>query len=209
MNIGDTINRLTLIEIDLKSKDKHKKWICKCECGKIISVRQNQLKQGIVYSCGCYAREKSKLRLLTHGQSRSDLYHVWISMKGRCYSKGNHAYENYGKRGITICEEWKNNFMSFFDWANNNGYKEKLTIERIDNDKDYCPDNCKWISINEQAKNKRNNVVFLVDGKLKYQAQICSELNMAHSTFSNRIKRGWDIEKIINTPPRKLNKESR
>ena len=133
-------------------------WKCKCDCGKISYVSIVNLTHNITRSCGCLHKETMILLKTTHNLSRTKIYKVWRGMKSRCYNKNNKAYKHYGGRGITVCEEWKNDFMSFYNWANDSGYKQGLTIERINNDGDYCPKNCSWVTQSDQCRNQRTTV---------------------------------------------------
>lgn len=127
-------------------------WECKCECGNIIRVEGQHLKDGTIVSCGCYRRKNSKEKATKHGKRFTKLYMVWTSMGQRIHNPRNKEFKNYGGRGIKRCEEWED-FLTFEKWAFAHGYREGLTIERIDVNGDYCPQNCTWIPLEEQGKN--------------------------------------------------------
>lgn len=174
----------------------HNKWLCKCDCGNEVSCFQYNLERGTSTSCGCkrscYARQKRNC----HGESTSTLYKKWSSMKTRCENSANAGYKYYGGKGIKICDEWQE-FWNFREWAYANGYKDGLTIERIDINGDYCPQNCKWISAYEQASNKRNNSFIEYGGKKQTASQWARELGIGKDTITYRIRAGWSPEECL------------
>lgn len=132
-------------------------WNCKCKCGKETIVYSDKLKTGHTKSCGCLKRQKTIERNYRHGLYGTRLYSIWHDMNTRCYYEKTKCYKYYGGRGITICDEWKNNFVNFYNWAINNGYKDNLSIDRIDVNGNYEPSNCRWATMQEQQLNKRNS----------------------------------------------------
>ena len=151
---GFKFGRLTVIE-RAATVNKHTMWLCKCDCGKEIIVDAYNIKTGHTLSCGCLQRERTSKANTIHGKRITRLYRIWVCMKNRCYQQSYHAFKHYGGRGITVCGEWLNDFQAFYEWSMANGYKENLTIDRIDNDKGYSPSNCRWVTMKEQNKNKR------------------------------------------------------
>lgn len=147
---GKKFGRLTVIE-----RYDAKTWKCICDCGNTTYSDGYQLRKGITQSCGCYHRDICGNQHRKHGLSRTRLYRIYYKMKERCYRPSNDNYKYYGALGITICDEWLNDFSAFANWSMANGYSEILTIDRKDNVKGYSPDNCRWITIQDQQKNKR------------------------------------------------------
>lgn len=177
-------------------------WECQCDCGKHIIVRSNSLVMGKTKSCGCLNREKPSNNI-THNMSNTKIYSIYKGILARCRNPNVQNYSHYGGRGITVCEEWmgKNGFENFYDWAIKNGYKEGLTIERINVDGNYCPQNCKFIPFNEQAFNKSNS--YIVDGISV--AKLARKRNVVPPNISReRCKRGWSLEDAVSIPIMKL-----
>ena len=134
-----------------------------------------------------------------HGLSKTRLHRIWHSMYCRCYYKSTNQYKNYGGKGIKVCEEWKHieGFINFYNWAIKNGYDEKLTLDRIDNGKDYCPENCRWTTIKEQSNHRTNNVLYTYKGETKTSKQWCEEYGISQTTLKDRLNRGWTLEQAL------------
>ena len=135
----------------------------------------------------------------THGQKGTKLYNTWRGMRNRTRNKSHRQYKDYGGRGIKVCDEW-NSFENFYKWAMENGYKEGLSIDRINNDKDYCPENCKFSTRIEQANNKRNNHILTFCGKSQNLEQWSKEKGLTRGTIYSRLRKGWSVEKTLGTP---------
>lgn len=155
---GKKFGRMLVLSRAANDRGGRAKWNCVCDCGTMKDVASYDLRSGHTTSCGCIGRERAAQRLETHGLSNggdktSPVYNVWSKMKGRCYSKGNNRYYRYGARGITVCENW-HDFQNFHDWAMSNGYEKGLQIDRIDNNGNYCPENCRWVDVATNCRNR-------------------------------------------------------
>ena len=138
-----------------------------------------------------------KLKLHFHGKSGTRLYKIWTSMKARCYCKSDTNYSFYGGRGITVCNEWKLDFMDFYNWAIENNYDEKLTIERIENNERYEPSNCKWVTMKEQSHNRRNNRKITVNGITKIQKTWADDIGISDVCIIQARNQGKNVEEYI------------
>ena len=203
---GNRYGRLVAIKPISKIPGKYH-WECQCDCGNTCIVNGAYLRNGKTKSCGCLKEE-----VLKNGANRNAsllsgtrLYHIWFGMKSRCDREKNQAYERYGKRGIAVCDEWngKDGFIRFYEWAMNNGYDESLSLDRIDNDGGYSPDNCRWTTEKVQANNRRSNRRFEVNGEIKTLAELCEEYHVSYQMVQNRVNRGWNIIDALTMPPKR------
>jgi hypothetical protein len=193
--IGMRFGRLVVVDKVDNDEHGHNRYLCKCDCGNEKIIRGSSLKNGNTKSCGCYQKEISSSRKPSgaiHYMSNTKLYSVWSNMKYRCYDIKNREYKRYGMRGIIICNEWKNDFISFYNWAINNGYQDNLTIDRKDNDGNYEPNNCRWITNQEQCNNKRNNRLITINGQTKNLAEWSKISGINRDTLIGRINRNWN-----------------
>lgn len=191
--VGQHINHLTVISKYGKSKDNRILWLCKCDCGNEAYITTSNLLNGHNKSCGCL-----------HGRNmirtKERLYSIYKCMKTRCFYNSHKSYSNYGGRGITICKEWLDDFMNFYNWAIDNGYDDNLTIDRIDTNGNYEPSNCRWVTMKEQERNRRNTIWIYYNGQTKPLAQWAEDYNIKYATLKQRIFRNkWSIEKALLT----------
>lgn len=202
---GQRFGRLTVIsraENYIKPNGhKESAWNCRCECGNEVIVTRTNLKRA--RSCGCLKNRCISESKITHGLSDSRIYRIWRNMKSRCYNPNVDRYKQYGGRGITICDEWRDSFESFYKWTIDNGYSDGLSIDREDVNGDYTPDNCRWISMDKQADNKSNSRLFEYNGEARTVSEWSKILGISRDIIWNRIKRGWDIERVFTQPIRK------
>lgn len=175
-------------------------WLCRCECGTFRIVSGSNLRGGKSNNCGCVRREKLEKRNTIHGGCGTRLYGIWCSIKDRTTNKNTPAYRWYGKRGISMCPEWQS-FEKFRIWAKNSGYGAHLTIDRIDNDGNYEPNNCRWVTPKQQANNTRKNRMITYNGETHTVSEWAEITGIKRSTISNRINRDeWEIKKALTTP---------
>lgn len=204
---GQRFGRLTVIKRApdhfTKSGTRITMWNCICDCGKEKDVTANALRKGVTRSCGCYSNEvKSKLlserntvNAKLYGVSHERLFPVWSAIRRRCYSTNDDFYSIYGGRGIVMCEEWKNNYPAFRNWALSSGWKEGLSIDRIDNNGPYCPENCRWATAKEQANNRRSNRRFSAFGETLNIQQWSERLGIPYNRLRYRlVQRGMSVQ---------------
>lgn len=184
---GKRFGRLLVIGCAGKNQSNQTKWSCLCDCGNTITALGYNLKNGNTKSCGCLQKDIMKTQLLKHGKTGSRLFNTWLHMKQRCNNPNDRAYKNYGARGITVCDEWQNDFEAFYTWATTSGYSDNLTIDRIDNNGSYSPENCRWITIQEQQGNKRDNVRVTFNGQIKTVSEWAREFNCRTSAVYREI----------------------
>ncbi len=183
-----------------------------CSCGNTKDYFFNNLRRGNTTSCGCYQKEiiakVNSRHGLTSRTNKHPLYHVYCSMKERCYNKKTRSYKNYGLRGIVVCDEWLNDFISFFNWAVNNGWQLGLLLERIENNGNYEPSNCRWATSKEQARNKSNNIFLTAFGETKCLMDWSKDTRcvMSLNGLWLRIKKGWNDKDAITTPSMNIKK---
>lgn len=202
---GQRFGRLTVLG-RAENKGLATMWECLCDCGNLKFIASSSLRNGITKSCGCLQREMVSTTMMTHGKSKTSLYNKWHGIKQRCENQNNSCFKDYGGRGIKLCDEWQN-FDSFQEWALENGYQDELTIERINNNGNYEPGNCKWVTRKEQGNNKRNNRLLSYKGETKTMHQWSEESGVNYNTLYTRLQNGWSVEKALTTPTKKYKGE--
>ena len=195
INAGDKFGKLTVLEFVRKDENYKEFYRCKCDCGNETICEKWNLLSGCVRSCGCLIGKKCK-----HGETKTRLFNIWSGMKERCSREKHHEYQNYGGRGITVCEEWIDDFLAFKDWAMANGYQEGLTIDRIDVNGNYEPKNCRWVTKKEQNNNRRNNHTLTYNDQTHTISQWSEITGIGKSTILERIKLGWSVEDALTKP---------
>ena len=182
---------------------KFSRWNCICDCGKKTIVVSSSLRSGNTTSCGCYHDQCCRERRIKHGKSGGKLNWVWTAMKERCLNPNSKDYKYYGARGITVCDDWENSFESFMDWAYSNGYQEGLSIDRINVDGDYCPDNCRWADAKMQANNTTRNRKITYNGETHTVSEWSEITGIKYRTILQRANMGWNAERILMEPAKR------
>lgn len=210
---GKRFGRLTVIARDGSDKKRNVMWLCACACGQTKAVAGSRLRNGTTKSCGCMVTEKTAILNYRHGGckkgNRERLYTVWYKMLNRTNDPNDKSFLHYGGRGIQVCEEWRKNYAEFRRWAIANGYDEKApfgecSLERIDNDGDYTPENCRWATYREQSRNTRRNRHLTFNGKTMIVNDWAAETGIASCTIRRRIDHyGWTVGQALTTPVRK------
>lgn len=181
------------------------KWVFRCDCGKEIVAVKGTVVSGYKKSCGCMTSAWKSAAHTTHGYGHRGIAGIWGKMKWRCYNPNCPQYPNYGGRGIVVCDEWKDNCAAFIEWALANGYEKGLTIERIDVNGNYEPNNCTWIPNEEQWKNRREKKSKHFGGERVSLKAVCAEKGLDYSVIKERLTMGWDIDKALSEPVKKYN----
>lgn len=197
---GQRFGRLRVIEQTAERKNRRVVWKCVCDCGNECYIVSRSLISGATKSCGCFMQESRGKSRITHHKSNEKIYLTWQSMRKRCESPNNKNFTDYGGRGIKVCEEWRNDFQAFYDWAMANGYADNLTIDRIDVNGNYEPSNCRWVSRKIQSNNRRNNVYLTYKGETHTISEWGEIKNIKPSVLYQRKRKGWSVEKMLETP---------
>lgn len=197
---GKKFNKLTVLKKTDEKASKSYLWLCKCDCGNFTKTKKWNITSGNTKSCGCLKMDVVKMmnrQNTSHGMSGTKIYRVWESMKRRCDSKKAERYANYGGRGITYCEEWED-FKGFYEWVEESGYKEGLTIDRIDVNGNYEPSNCRWVTLEQQSFNKTNSRKFNYKGEELTIAELAKASGKSyHLVYQRLVKLGWNVNDSI------------
>ena len=201
INPGDRFGRLTVI----KESDRqygHRYILCQCDCGNTKTINLNSLVVGTSNSCGCLRRERIAKMNYKHGLTKRNddierLYNIWTNMKRRCFNPKDKGFQNYGNRGIRVCDEWMNDYNKFREWSLSHGYSDNLTIDRIDNDGDYEPSNCRWTTMQVQSNNTRFNHFVTYKGETHTLADWGRLLNIDSDKIGRRLKKGLPLEQVF------------
>lgn len=175
-------------------------WKCVCECGNESVVLASNLKRGTTTSCGCFQKENMSKLTKTHGgyANNEPLFNIWCGIRKRCLFPKSHNYANYGGRGITICEQWQDNYPAFKEWSLRNGYRKGLSIDRIDVNGDYSPENCRWADNTTQQNNRRCNINVTYKNQTHTLKEWSRIRNINYQTLYGRYKLGWDTPRLLN-----------
>ena len=199
---GDKFGKWTIIEEiapKIISNKPRRMFRCQCGCGNIGEVLLSCLRNGHSTSCGCAQKEKVSIANTKHGLEKHPLYNTWKHIKRRCNNPNASEYKNYGGRGISVCEEWSNNFRNFYDWAINNSWSKELTIDRIDVNGNYCPENCRWANAKTQMNNMTKNHYIEYNGDTYTLSTLSEHLNIPYNIVRYRLSNcKWTVEQLIN-----------
>jgi hypothetical protein len=200
--IGQTFGQLTVINNPNITKGGKRYWECECSCGRVILVPTGNLKSGNSSQCRACGNKNRKTKPRKHGETKTRLYRIWTSMKSRCSNPVTINFHRYGGRGIKVCDEWEKSYESFRDWALSSGYSDNLSLDRVDNDGDYEPDNCRWATRKEQSENMYTAQLITFNGETHCLAGWARKLGFSKSTLTARINRyGWPIERALTETP--------
>lgn len=198
---GIRFNRLLVLRRGENQKDRTM-WVVQCDCGTVKTIHSAGMVSGVVKSCGCFHKERISQVFKTHGLSNTQIYKTYYAMLARCYRESHPSYPDYGARGITVCDEWREDKIAFIRWSLENGYAPELSIDRKDNDQGYSPDNCRWVTMAVQSTNKRGMRMITVNGVERRLQEILKESGVKYRNFYERIDSGWSEVDAATKPTR-------
>lgn len=194
---GQKFGMLYAIKLDSRDRHNRERWLFKCDCGKEKVIEKSSVKTGHTKSCGCWQIENNKVIGITHNKSKTREFKIWLGIKKRCLNKKHSTYKNYGGRGIKICDRWKDSFENFLADIGS-APSELYSIDRIDNNGNYEPSNCKWVTRKEQNNNTRRNRIFSYEGNNYTLSNLCDKLELKYKLIYDRVtKLKWKIEEAI------------
>jgi len=197
-NVGEKYGDWTVLSLEKIGTTSHPKWLCECKCGTKKPVFIHSLKRGSSRSCGCNRAQIMREQFCTHGMTGTQTYGTWEKTKNRCNNKNHDQYAHYGGRGISICERWSD----FENFLSDMGERpDGMSLDRIDNNGNYEPGNCRWVTQKEQNRNKRNSRILKFNNEERCMAEWAEILGISNKTIYERLKRGWSVEKALTTKP--------
>lgn len=196
--IGKRFGRLLVLKRVENNKHKKIRYLCVCDCGNNTKSLASDLVKGYSTSCGCYRIEQNLKAHITHGLSKHPLYKIWIGIKERCYNHKYKCYHNYGGRGISMCKEWIGDFVLFYNWCIENGWKRRMEIDRFpNNDGNYEPSNCRIATSKQNCNNRRGNVYATIDGVTKTPSEWADITGIKQASIRNRISEGFTGKRAV------------
>ncbi len=200
--LGERRGKLLVIGRSDKRTKRGLYWICRCDCGNVIEAAGADIRVGDTTSCKCARNERTRLLKYSHGMEGTPTYRSWEDMKKRCYDPSRPYYRHYGGRGIVVCDSWKNSFQNFF--ADMGERPVGLTLDRVDNDGNYEPSNCRWATRKQQSNNTRRTHFVTVNGEARSLMQWSEQLGISYSSIKRRLRAGWSEEEACTVPKRDL-----
>lgn len=194
---GRIIGKLNVLKLNGTDNRRERMWLCKCECGNEVIRNGYGLRSGRTTHCGCERGKKISKSLTQHGMTDTKLYYAWINMKTRCDNPNYYLRESYGGRGITYCDEWKDSSV-FMEWAIQNGYSDELSLDRINTNGNYEPNNCRWVNMTVQQNNRNNNRIIEYNGESDTMANWSRRLNIKYTILQYKLDCGQTMEEIVN-----------
>ena len=196
---GKRFGRLVVLKEAGRNKSNNIKWVCKCDCGSTVTIQGGHLVSGHTKSCGCLRIEDARKRHTIHGKHETTEYVIWQGMKQRCIDTNQASYKHYGGRGIQVCDRWVHSFENFLLDIGKRPSKN-YSLDRIDNNGNYTPKNCRWATIKIQSRNKRTNCILVYNNVAKTVVDWAQDLNMKANTLYKRLYAGWSVSRALSTP---------